>query len=88
MSFFLVEKFPENIISRNTEQAWLAYGTDLYLLDFWLWGELYKTIYDKVSWITQHERFSEEIVRKVSASFLQRVEKCASKEMGHFEDEI
>ena len=33
-------------------------------------------------------RISEEIVRKATASFLRRVEKCALKEGGHCEGEI
>jgi len=58
---------------------------------------LQRTVYDKKPAIIEGlrrvvnnaaRRISEETVRKATASFLRRVEKCALKEGGHFEDEI
>ena len=90
-------KFQERIISRRTERVWPAHSPDLSPLNFWLWGELQQTVYDKKPATVKGLRrivnkaartISEETVRKAAASFLRRVEKCALKEGGHFEDEI
>ena len=94
---FLAEKFQDRIISRRTERAWPAHSPDLSPLNFWLWGELQQTIYDKkpatiagLCRIVNNaaRRISEETVRRAAATFLRRVEKCALKDGGHFEDDI
>lgn len=94
---FLLEKFPERVISRRTSHPWPASSPDLNLLDFWFWGEMEQVIQEKqptsidsLKAIVDEAAASmePEKIHRACQNFRRRVEMCRLKEGGHFESNI
>jgi len=91
---FLNEKFQGRVISRRTEYPWPAHSPDLNPLDFHFWAAAQADVYTQkpnsleslVNCVTRFtERFSQEVIEKISHNVLRRATLCLREEGGHFQ---
>jgi hypothetical protein len=93
----LSEIFPVRVISRSEDIEWPARSSDLNVCDFFLWGYLKSSVYEKKPRTTvdlkqnireEVEAISSTILQRVMQNFQKRLRECVDNKGRHLTDTV